>query len=118
MWIQDMMYRGALPERVLQGVRHALRHVQDLGFASASAPVQNLTFCTDILESLVGVQGTALKEVALLQQHYASVKHLRHHCQVVPRRCYQGERAGLPEAERGLEEPTKEKRLSGLDVLC
>ena len=75
MWIQDMMYRGALPERVLQGVRHALRHVQDLGFASASAPVQNLTFCTDILESLVGIQGTALKEVALLQQHYTSVEH-------------------------------------------
>jgi len=75
MWIQDMMYRGALPERVLQGVRHALRHVQDLGFASASAPVQNLTFCTDILESLVGIQGTALKEVALLQQHDASVEH-------------------------------------------
>src|SRR5687767_13815491 len=36
MWIQDMTYRYAWPDRVLEGVENALRYIEDLGFAANS----------------------------------------------------------------------------------
>ncbi|MFC2054759.1 hypothetical protein ACFLV7_10790 [Chloroflexota bacterium] len=50
MWVSDMIYRGAPPERVLQGVNHAKQYLTELGFAVGSFPLQQLTLTTNILE--------------------------------------------------------------------
>ena len=74
MWIQDMMYRGALPERVLQGVNYATQYVSEFGFPADSLAAQQLTLCSDILKPLVGIKGSTESERILLQQHYRTVE--------------------------------------------
>jgi cation transport regulator ChaB len=73
MWIQDMMFRGALPERVLQGVNHAQQYCSDLGFDDKSFPIMQLQICKSILGSLEGIQKLTPELSVLLQQHYSSV---------------------------------------------
>lgn len=73
MWITDMIYRGALPERVLQGVKYTRQYLLDLGFLKDSFPLQQLTIASDILESVVGITGATSTERSLLKQHYTSV---------------------------------------------
>jgi len=70
MWIQDMMYRGALPERVLQGVIAATKYFTDLGFDDTSFPIQQLYLCHSILESH---KGESEFSPTLLQQKYENV---------------------------------------------
>ena len=73
MWIQDMMYRGAVPTRVLQGVNHAMKYCNDLGFDEKSFPIQQLTICISILESLKGISEFTPELLVLLQQHYGTI---------------------------------------------
>jgi hypothetical protein len=74
MWIQDMMYRGALPERVLQGINHATHYVSELGFPADSLATQHLSLCSDIVKPLVGIRGSTESERNLLQQHYRTIE--------------------------------------------
>lgn len=69
MWIQDMMYRGALPERVLQGVHNAEKYSEDLGFDDKLFPIQQLTLCKIFLKPFSGIT----KITPELQQHYRTV---------------------------------------------
>jgi hypothetical protein len=73
MWIQDQMYRGSTPARVLQGVENAIAYCRDLGFEDKSFPIQNLGMSKEILQSLpeILVDGDTLARV---QHHYASVE--------------------------------------------
>jgi len=73
MWIQDQMYRGSTPGRVLQGVENAIAYCRDLGFEDKSFPIQNLGMAKGILQSLpeIILDGDTL---ALVQQHYRSVE--------------------------------------------
>ena len=73
MWIADMIYRGASPERVLQGVDHSKQYLNDLGFARDSFPIQQLNQATEILESLTALTGSTAAERRLLKQHYTTV---------------------------------------------
>jgi hypothetical protein len=68
MWITDMMYRAAPPERVLQGVNIARQYLRDLGFPENSFPLQQLTLATDILESIRGAT-----QKRFLESHYRTV---------------------------------------------
>ena len=68
-----MMYRGAPPERVLQGVDHSKQYLTDLGFAANSFPLQQLNLASDILQSLKGLTGSTEAERRLLKQHYTTV---------------------------------------------
>ena len=74
MWIQDMMYRGALPERVLQGVSKAMRYSKDLGFGEKSFPVQHLTLSKDLLEPFVGMTDIDEDKFRRIQQQYGMVE--------------------------------------------
>ena len=73
MWIADMIYRGAPPERVLQGIDHSKQYFNDLGFAGDSFPIQQLNLATDILESLKSLTGLTAAERRSLKQHYTTV---------------------------------------------
>lgn len=73
MWIQDMMHRGALPDRVLQGVQHAEKYFNDLGFDPESFPFQQLSLAQKLLEALQGMSDLSPKQYTLLQQHYGTV---------------------------------------------
>ncbi len=73
MWIQDMMYRGAMPERVLQGVHIVKQYFEDMSFDKKSFPAQQLAISQTILESLQGISDPTLDNLRLIQQHYKSV---------------------------------------------
>jgi hypothetical protein len=73
MWITDMVYRGALPDRVLQGVKKVRQYLLDFGFPDNSFPLQQLAIATDILESLLGIKRNTPSERTLLKQHYTTV---------------------------------------------
>lgn len=68
-----MMYRAALPRRVLQGVQHVAKYSEDLGFGRDSLPGQQLALTTTILESLEGIAELTPENRILLQQHYGTV---------------------------------------------
>jgi hypothetical protein len=72
MWIEDMTYRYAGPERVLEGVENALRYLTDLGFPSNSFPAQELTNAKIILQSLDGLSRENYRQV--LQGHYQGIR--------------------------------------------
>lgn len=55
MWIKDMMFRGAHPERVLQGIDHALQYVRDLGFEEDSFPADELTLTRTVIAMYDGI---------------------------------------------------------------
>ena len=73
MWIQDMMYRGAMPERVLQGIDIVKQYFEDLGFDQKSNPARQLALSQTILESLQGISNPTPEQLRLLQQHYGTV---------------------------------------------
>lgn len=73
MWIQDQMYRGSVPSRVLQGVEHALIYARRLGFGDKSLPIQNLGMAKTILEALPDHADTE-QAVRVIQQHYGIVE--------------------------------------------
>lgn len=73
MWIIGMLYRGALPEQVLQGVDHAKHYLTELGFTEASFPFNQLGIATPILKLLKGVTGSTAAERRTLKQQYTSV---------------------------------------------
>jgi hypothetical protein len=73
MWVQDMMHRGALPERVLQGITHVIRYANDLGFQQGSFPLTQLSLATVILESLSGFNPTTERDMDFLRGHYEEV---------------------------------------------
>lgn len=74
MWIQDMTYRDAPPDRVLQGINHALQYVEDLGFDKHSYPFQELTLAKIIIEQLVGISPSTEEKRSFLQGHYRGVQ--------------------------------------------
>jgi len=74
MWIQDQMYRGSSPTRVLEGVENAIQYARRLGFDDSSFPIQNLSIATSILESLPG-RAHNEEMLRLIQQHYGTVEH-------------------------------------------
>jgi len=55
MWTEDMMYRGAHPERVLQGIDHALQYVSELGFGDRSLPISELTLARTVIQPFEGI---------------------------------------------------------------
>ena len=75
MWIQDQMYRGSSPRRVLQGVDNALAYCRDLGFRQESFPIQNLELAKAHLELLpdIVLDGDTL---TMVQQQYRSIEAL------------------------------------------
>lgn len=73
MWIQDMMYRGAMPERVLQGFQIVSSYFDDLGFYQNSFPNRQLAVAQTILESLQGLTELTPEQQILLQQHYRTI---------------------------------------------
>lgn len=74
MWIQDMIYRAAPPERVLQGVEIALRYAKDLGFRDNTLPVQYLSLTMTILKPLIGFSPTSEQNRLVLEGHYRTVQ--------------------------------------------
>ncbi|SRR5258706_8356141 len=74
MWIKDMTYRDASPERVLQGVNHALQYVEELGFDKHSLPIEQLTLSKLTLEHLVGIAPSTEEKKSFLQGHYGGVR--------------------------------------------
>ena len=74
MWIQDMTYRYASPERVLQGVLHATQYAKELGFAEHSLPIEQLTLASQTLGQLVGVSTSTEERKSFLQGHYSGVR--------------------------------------------
>jgi hypothetical protein len=74
MWIQDMTYRFAPPERVLQGINHVLQYVDELCFPSDKSPQRDLLVAKTILESLVGLMPSTDEKKSLLEGHYRSVR--------------------------------------------
>lgn len=73
MWIQDQMYRGSVPSRVLQGVEHALTYASRLGFGEKTLPIQNLSIAKTILEALPDHADTE-QTIRVIQQHYGTVE--------------------------------------------
>jgi hypothetical protein len=74
MWIQDMTYRAASPERVLQGVEIAIQYAKDLGFTENSLPVQDLSLAKTILQPLVGFSPATEQNKLVLEGHYRTVQ--------------------------------------------
>jgi hypothetical protein len=74
MEIKDMMYRGAMPEWVLDGIEEAMKYTTQLGFSDKSYPVDRLTISKTIIESLVGITEIDEKNFGLLQQHYQTAE--------------------------------------------
>jgi hypothetical protein len=74
MWIQDMTYRGAAPERVRQGVLHALQYSKELGFEKDSTQVIELFRAKDLLDNLVGINLKSEQARIVLEQHYGTVR--------------------------------------------
>jgi hypothetical protein len=72
MWIKDQMFRGSSPARVLQGVEHALKYIEALGFDSGSLPQTNLKLAQTILEALPP-SGDLQSQIPIIQQHYRTV---------------------------------------------
>jgi hypothetical protein len=72
MWIKDQMFRGSSPARVLQGVEHALKYTEALGFGSGSLPQTNLKLAQTILEALPP-SGDLQSHIRVIQQHYRTV---------------------------------------------
>ncbi len=72
MWIKDQMFRGSSPARVLQGVKHALKYAEALGFDSGSLPQTNLRLAKMILEGLPP-SGDLRSQIPIIQQHYRTV---------------------------------------------
>jgi hypothetical protein len=72
MWINDQMFRGSSPARVLQGVDHALKYAESLGFGPESLPLKNLNLAKTILESLPP-SGNVQTQIPIIQQHYRTV---------------------------------------------
>ena len=73
MWTTDMIYRGALPDRVLLGIEHARQYLLDLGFPEGSFPLQQLGLAATILGAIKGLTGSTPEERQLLKQHYTTV---------------------------------------------
>ena len=73
MWIQDQMYRGSVPSRVLQGIEHAITYTRRLGFSDNSLPIQNLGLAKTILEALPDRIETE-QAIQVIQQHYVTVE--------------------------------------------
>jgi hypothetical protein len=80
MWVKDMTYRFAPPERVLLGVNHCLEYAKELGFDSKSLPVQELVLAQQVLQSLSGVSPATEEMRRFLEGHYIGV---RQHVQTV-----------------------------------
>ncbi len=72
MWIKDMMFRGAMPERALEGIEKAMKYATQLGFSDKS--IDRLTISKTIIESLVGITEMDEEKFGLLQQHYQTVE--------------------------------------------
>jgi len=72
MWIKDQMFRGSSPARVLQGVEHAAKYAESLGFDSGSLPMTNLNMAKTILESLPP-SGDVHTQIPIIQQHYRTI---------------------------------------------
>lgn len=74
MWIQDMTYRDAPPELVIQGVNIALQYAYDLGFPNNSLPIQNLLIVKTIIQLLIGIVPSSEEEMWILKRHYRTVQ--------------------------------------------
>jgi hypothetical protein len=74
MWIQDMTYRAAPPDRVLQGVNIAIKYVEELGFTTNTLPYQDLILAREILESLIGFIPTTEEKRIFLEGHYRGIQ--------------------------------------------
>jgi hypothetical protein len=72
MWIQDQMYRGSSPPRILHGVENALAYSRDMGFREESLPIQNLELAKSHLQLLpesIRDEDT----LRMVQQQYRSI---------------------------------------------
>ena len=74
MWIKDMTYRGAPPERVLEGIDNALHYVEELGFPPNSLASQELKSAKNIAAALVGLSPQDEKFRPLIQGHYETMQ--------------------------------------------
>ena len=73
MWISDMIYRGALPGRVMSGILSARKYLLDLGFIENSFPVQQLDVAKTILLPFIGVTSVSSEIQIMLQSPYNTV---------------------------------------------
>ena len=75
MWINDMIYRGASPERVLQGINHTQHYVERLGFNEKSYPILMLNYSRDALSAVIGFSEKGDMENRKIQEIYSMVAH-------------------------------------------
>jgi len=75
MWINDMIYRGASPERVKQGIDHVEYYIQRLGFHEKSFPMTMLSWSRDALSSVLGLPGAGDKETQVIKNAYSLISH-------------------------------------------
>lgn len=73
MWIKDMMFRGAHPERVLQGIDHAMIYVRDLGFGERSFPIDQLTLARVVISAYEGIGEIDDRIANNIRLHYRGV---------------------------------------------
>jgi len=73
MWTLDMIYRGAAPGRVLQGISHVGQYLNDIGFTNEKFPHKELELAKTILESLDGLDTSSTRNAEILKQHYRTV---------------------------------------------
>ncbi len=74
MWIQDMIYRDAQPERMLQGIKHALDYLEELGFASDSLAIQELSEAKKTLQMLADISPSTQVGIAAKWHYYLGVQ--------------------------------------------
>ena len=74
MWIQDMMYRGAMPERVLQGIENVRIYFNELGFDNNSFPLQQLNLAQCLIEPLKGVTNITPDWLSHIQRRYKGIE--------------------------------------------
>jgi hypothetical protein len=73
MWIIDMMLRGALPDRILDGIRGAIQYANTLGFPEYSPVHKHLTDCHEIISNLLGLTGSNDDEIQRLEQGFIAI---------------------------------------------
>jgi hypothetical protein len=73
MWIQDMVYREAPFQRVLQGVDNAIVYANDLGFSEKSYLIERLTFLKENIQGSIALPLTHEDYEEQIQTSYAVI---------------------------------------------
>ena len=74
MWIQDMMYRAADPDQVLEGIDKAMAYMRNLGFAEKDLGLTELTFARNTMLALRGMSSMDEGRRSFIQGHYEGVQ--------------------------------------------